>query len=167
MLILTNDNKTFDLNQVGHELAEPVHYSVFDYSDKANCDYYFRPLVMTETFNNVTIDFQMGPYRIMLPQEWSIILGDPETGDVELIPIDEINTRNFHVLSLNPIRGMHRFIPIKPVDVFTDVSWTVPKLAFHNFLLVPLHTGPNPDCIFLINEKDQKKISSLELGMLI
>lgn len=167
MFILTNDNETFDLNQIGHELPEPVHYSVFDYSDKANCDYYFRSLVMTESFSSVTIEFQIGNNKIMLPQEWSIILGDPETGDIELISVDEINTRNFHVLSLNPIRGMHRFLPIKPVDVFTDVSWTVPKLAFHNFLMVPLTSGKNPDCIFLLNEKDQKRIQSLELGMLI
>lgn len=168
MLILTNANKTFDLNQVGHELSEPVHFGVFDYSDKVNYDYYFRQLIMTETFNNVTIEFQIGPYKIMLPQEWSIVLGDPETGDIELIPIDEINTRNFHALSFNPIKGsLHKFLPLKPIDVFTDISWTVPRLAFHNFLLVPLHTGVNPDCIFIINEKDQKKIGPLELDMLI
>jgi hypothetical protein len=168
MLILTHDNKIFDLNQVGHELAESVHYGIFDISDKNNPDYYFRPLVMTETFNNVTIEFRIGKNKIMIPQEWSIVLADPDTGDVELIPADEINVREFHALVFNPIRnGMHSFLPLAPVDVFTDVSWTVPRLGFHNFLVMPIENKPNPDCILIINEKDQKKLPQLDLSILI
>jgi hypothetical protein len=168
MLILNNNNQTFDLNNVGKVLVESVYYGVFDYSDKANGDYFFRPLVMTELFDNTAVEFQIGKYKIMLPQEWSIVLGDPETGDVELILIDEINTRKFHALIHNPIGGiMHKFMPITPVDAFADVGWAVPRLGFHNFLLVPLAPGPNPDCIFIINEKDQKKIPQLDLNLFI
>jgi len=168
MLILTNKNQSFDLNNIGHVLKEPVHYGVYDYADKTNGDYYFRPLVMTETFNNVPIVFQIGQYKIMLPQEWSIVLGDPETGDVELIPTDEINSREFHALVYNPIGSiMHKMFPIKPIGVFADLTWTMPRLGFHNFLLVPLAAGENPDCIFIINEKDQKKIPQLDLNLFI
>lgn len=168
MLILTHDNKTFDLNTVGTELSESIHYGVFDYSDKQNPDYFFRPLVMTETFNNVTIEYRIGNHKIMIPQEWSVVLADPDTGDVELIPADEINVRGFHVLSFNPIRnGMHSYLPLTPIDVFTDVSWTVPRLGFHNFLVMPLENKPNPDCILIINEKDQKKLAPLDLSILI
>lgn len=168
MLILTNNNVAFDLNQIGNSLVENVYFATYDYSDKSCGDYFFRPLVMTETFNNVSIECQIGKYKVMLPQEWSIVLADPETGDVELIPIDEINTRDFHALVYNPIGSiMHRFEPLALVDVFTDVSWTVPRLGFHNFLIMPLTAGENPPCIFLINEKDQKRLPQLDLTLFI
>lgn len=168
MLILTHDNKTFDLNRINSELTESVHYGVFDYSDKSNPDYFFRPLSMVETFNAVTIQYQIGRHRIMLPQEWSIVLADPETGDVELIPADEINVRGFHALIFNPLRmGLHTYQPLSPVDVFTDVSWTVPRLGFHNFLLMPLENKTSPDCILIINEKDQRKLPQLDLSVLV
>ena len=171
MLILTNENKSFDLTQIGthtRELKESIFFSVFDFSNKAEYDYYFKPLIMIETFNDAILEFQIGPHKLTLPKEWSIILGDPETGDIELIPIEEINTRTFHAFTMNPIKTtLHKFLPLKITDVFSDVSCTVPRLAFHNFLVSPLTSGPNPDCIFLINERDQKKLPILELGMLI
>lgn len=168
MLILTNNNVAFDLNQIGNSLVENVHFCTYDYSDKNNGDYFFRPLVMTETFNNVSIECQIGKHKIMLPQQWSIVLGDPETGDVELIPIDDINTRNFHALVYNPIGSiMHGFEPLQLQGVFSDVDWTVPRLGFHNFLLVPLQLGENPSCIILINEKDQKRLPQLDLNLFI
>ncbi len=168
MLILTNENTVLNLNEIGKELKEMVHFGVFDFQDKHNCDYFFKPLVMTETFSNVTLQFQIGPHKILLPQEWSAILADPETGDIEIIPIDEINGRNFHIFSHNPLKsGIHKFFSIEPVDVFADVSWTVPKISSHNFLIMPLENKDNPDCIFLINEKDQKKIPQLDINLFI
>ena len=168
MKILTNENKTFNLDNIGNELAHEVHYCVYDFSDKHNPDYFFKPLVMTETFNNVTVDFQIGEHKLMLPQEWSIILADPTIGEISLIPIDEINTREFHAFTYNPIKyGLHRYYPLKPVDIFTDISWTVPRLGPHNFLLVPLTNDDESDCIFILNEKEQRKIGNLELDMFI
>lgn len=168
MLILTHDNKTFDLNKIGKELPERIHYGTFDVSDKSNPDYYFRQLIMAETFNDDALVFFIGKHKIMLPKDWSIVLADPETADVELIPAREINTRQFHALTFNPIRnGMHSFMPVIPTDVFTDVTWTVPRLSFHNFLLMPVENKPNPDCILIIQEKDQKKLPQLDLSILV
>ena len=169
MLILTNDNRTFDLNHIGQVLAEPVYYSVFDFSDKTNSDFYFRPLCMTENFNNVSIELQIGQHKLLLPQEWSIVCGDPTIGEMELIPVHEINTREFHVFVKNPIKTdlLPKFLPIKPIDLFTDINWTLPRLGFHNFLLVPLHSGEAPDCVFIINEAEQKKIPQLNLNLFI
>ena len=165
MLILTNENKTVDLINVGQELSENIYFGVFDFSEKNNYDFFFKPLIMKETFNNVTVQFQMGPYKVMLPIEWSIILADPETGDIELIPVKDINTRDFHVFTFNPLNGgLHRFYPLKAIDIFTDVCWTVPKIALHNFLLFPLSNGSGPECIFIVNERDQRKIPPLEIG---
>ena len=168
MQILTVDNTVFDLDTIGSELAEAVHFGIFDYSNKNDYDYYFRPLVMTETFSSVTVQFQIGTQKVMLPLGWSIVLADPETGDIELIPVGEINSRDFHALTYNPIKGsIHRFLQLTPVDVFTEVSWTVPRMAFHNFLLMPINNIESPDCIFIINEADQKRIPPLELDIFL
>ena len=168
MLILTNENKTFDLNNIGSELTENVYYNIFDYGDKSNYDYYCKMLCMLESFNSLAIQFQIGDKKIILPHDWSIVVADPETGDIELVPIHEINTRNFHAFVFNPMESMlHKFFPLKLTDVFTDVAWTVPRLGFHHFLLMPIENKDNPNCIFIINEKDQKKIAELEIGLFI
>ena len=168
MKILTADNTVFDLDTVGSELAEAVHLGVFDYSNKNDYDYFFRPLIMTETFSSVTVEFQIGQNKILLPLGWSIVLGCPETGDIELIPVGDLNSRDFHAIVYNPIKAMmHKFVPLTPIDVFTEVSWTVPRLAFHNFLLMPINNNESPDCIIIINESDQKKIPPLELDIFI
>jgi len=168
MYILTNENTIFDLNQVRSVLNDSVHFSVFDFSDKNNPDYFFRPLVMTETFNDAAIEFSIGNYSIKIPCEWSILLGDPETGDVELVQVHEINTRNFCALTYNPIKGiMQKFMPITPKNVYTEVYWTVPKINPQNFLLVPINNNASPDCIFIINEPQQKKLGKFNLESFI
>ena len=44
MKILTNYNTTFNLNQIPDN-AEDIRFGVLDYSDQANVDYYFIPLI--------------------------------------------------------------------------------------------------------------------------
>lgn len=169
MLILTNENTTFDLNTVGSTLTKDVRYGVFDLSDKTNPDYYFRPLVMYDMFNWTGLELRVGDHRILVPAEWSIVVADPSTGDIEVVPLDDVNERDFNVLIFNPLSpsSWPRFMPLTISDVYLDIRWSVPRLGVHNFLVCPLQSGPNPDCMLIINEKEQKKIPQLDLGTLI
>lgn len=169
MLILTNENNTFDLNLIGNRLATDVRYGVFDFSDKQNADYFFRPLFMYESFNMSAFEVMIGDYKILVPAEWSIVLGDKESGDIEIVPLEDINERDFKALVYNPIgkSSWPKFEKLKITDLYLDIRWAVPRLGVHNFLMAPLHKGPNPECIMLINEKDQKKVPTLELDIFL
>lgn len=167
MLILTNENKTIDLNLIGNKIKD-IRFSVFDYSTPKDPDYFFKPLVFLESFNDCCLEFSIGKYRIRLPKDWAVVMADPEMGEVELISVEEINNRDFHAFVFNPLTGFYpKFLPVKLEDLFLDVRWVFPKLEHHNFLVMPLSNDPNPDCIFLINEKDQKKITPLSMDQLL
>src|SRR5690606_19633685 len=133
-----------------------------------DCDYYFKPLVFLESFNDCALQFNIGPHKIQVPKDWSIITGDPEIGEIELIPVEEINNRDFHAFTFNPHTGFyHTFLPIKLDDLFVNVRLIFPKLDQHNFILITLITSPTPDSIFLINEKDQTTIPPILLENLL
>ena len=168
MLVLTTENKTLDLNLVGDKIGD-IRYSVFDYSTpKDDPDYYFKPLVFLESFNDCALEFVLGTTKMQLPKDWAILTVDPDIGEVEVIPIEEINNRNFSAFTFNPITGYYpKFLPIKLNDIFLDVRWVFPRLEAHNFLVAPISNEPNPDCIFLINAKDQKKIVPLTMDLLM
>ena len=149
-------------------MSQPKRYSVFDYADKEDPDYFFKPLVFLEHFSSLALELNVGPYKIKVPSDWSIVLAAPDTGDIELVPVEDINNRDFHVFSFNPLTGFYpKFLPVGLNDLFRDMHWTFPKLDHRNFLMAPLSKDDNPDCIMLINEKDQKRMPPLEMPELV
>jgi len=169
MLILTHENKPFDLTFVGHELKEDIHYAVLDYSvPEEDIDYYFPPLVMLENFNSVAIKLTIGGKQFQVPGEWSIVVSDPECHDVEVVMAEELLMRDFHAFVINPLSGIIPSCePIFVEEFFPETGWVIPRLNGHNFLVAPLNDDPKPPCVLLINEKDQKKLPILERSNLM
>ena len=66
MKILTNDNISFNLNQIPDN-ADDVRFGVLDYSDQNNVDYYFIPLIFLESFNSPCVDLRIGGYSLQMP----------------------------------------------------------------------------------------------------
>jgi len=159
MLVLTEENTVLDLKLLGKK-ATDKRYSVFDYSNTKDSDYYFKPLIFLDIFDDTALDFRIGNNRIMIPEQWSLVMADPANGDVEIVAVEDINNRDFHAFVFNPHTCFYpKFMPVRMEDIFLEVRWVFPKMEPHRFLLVPLTNDNNPDCILLINEKDQKKIS--------
>jgi hypothetical protein len=156
MQILTINNTPFNMNELPNEIDE-LHYCVLDYSDLQAIDYYFIPLIFLESFSSPAADLKIGPYRIQVPLDWSIIIGDKHQGDLEIIQLVHLNDRDFTAFAFNPIRGyMPSFFDIEIVNVFQDVKWFTPKLKFGNILAVPLAIGDNPLCVYIV--KDIQKL---------
>jgi len=79
MKILTTDNTTFEMNNIPDEV-EDIRYCVLDYSDQQNVDYQFIPLLFLESFNSPAVDLRLGKFRIQMPMDWSIVIGDKNSG---------------------------------------------------------------------------------------
>lgn len=159
MNILTVENTTTPLSHIPEEIEtyNNIHYCVLDYSDKNDIDYKFYPIVILETFNYPGANVKIGNYNIKLPLDWSIIIGDKFSGDLEIIELKQINDRNFDAFILNPISGfMPDFLPIEITDIFTDVTWCAPKLRQSYILAIPLEFKDSPKCIFCC--KDRSKL---------
>ena len=168
MLILTNENEVFDLTHVGTELKKDVSYSILDYTDTEESDYFWPPLSFLENFNCVAVELIIGSYIFQVPSEWSIVVGDPQTGDVEIVLVEELLLRNFNAFITNPFSSLiPSFAPIKVKDLYQDTRWVIPQLNKCHFLVAPLTMEANSPCILLINEKDQKKLQPLEMHHII
>jgi hypothetical protein len=161
MQILTVENKSYSMNDIPDYLDEEhlldslrdIRYCVLDYSDLKNIDYVFIPLLFAESFNSSAVDLRIGDYRIQLPIDWSVVIGDKHSGELEVIELKKLNDRAFQVFGLNPISGyMPNFFDIEIINVYPDVKWFFPKLKFGHLLAVPLSNDPKPICIYAIKE---------------
>lgn len=156
MRILTPDDRAFDMNDIPNEVDD-IRYGVLDYSDQDNVDYYFMPLIFLDNFPRPAADLQLGPYRIQMPLDWSIMIVDKHSGMVEILELKNINDREFDAWGFNPISGyMPSFLPINIVNIYPDVNWYFPKLKYGHLLAVPLDDGPKPVCVYFV--KDTNKL---------
>jgi hypothetical protein len=152
MRILTVDNQAFNMNNLPNEIDE-LYYGVLDYTTPSQVDYKFIPLLFLESFNSPSVDLKIGQYRIQMPIEWSLVIGDKNSGELEVIELKKLNDRPFQVFGINPISGfMPDFLNIEIVNVFPDVKWYFPKLKYGHLLAVPLDDRPKPVCAFFVKE---------------
>jgi len=156
MRILLPDNISFNMEEVPNQVDD-LRYCVLDYSNQADVDFYFIPLIFLDQFPRPAADLQIGNYRIQMPLDWSIIIADKHLGAMEIVELKHLNDRDFDAFVLNPINGyMPQFLEITIQNVFPDVTWNIPKLKRGHILAVPLSDGPNPVCAFFV--KDTNKL---------
>jgi hypothetical protein len=152
MRILTLDNCAYDLNSLPEEIDD-MRFAILDNSDSDNPDYHYIPLIFLESFNSPALVLQIGEHRIKMPVDWQILIGEPDLGDLEMLPLTSINDRGFKVFEFNPLKSfMPTFLNIEIVDVYHEVIWFAPKLKNGQMLAVPLTDEPNPPCVYFVKD---------------
>lgn len=166
MNILTENNTVFSMDNVP-SVVDDIRYCVLDYSNQDLVDYFCIPLVFLETFLSPSADIQIGEFRVQIPLDWSIIIGERDMGDLEIIPITHCLDKDFMAFCFNPLAGYRpAFEPVDIVNVYPDVKWHVPKLKNGHILSIPLSRGKNSLCCFIA--KDIQKIpDSLDISKMI
>ena len=159
MKILTSDNKVFNINQV-QEGMDSLRYCVLDYSNQVDVDYYFLPLSLLESFYSPCIDIKIGPHNIQMPLDWSVLIGDINLGELEVMPLIYLMDKDFDVFCFNPIKGyMPKFHKLEIQNTWPDVKWFVPKLKHGHILAVPLTENDSTLCAFFV--RDHNKLPDL------
>jgi hypothetical protein len=152
MKILTLDNKAFDLDFLPDEIDD-MRFAILDNSDPKETDYRYIPLIFLESFNAPALVLQVGEYRIKMPSDWQVLIGEPDLGDLEVIPLSALNDRGFKAFNFNPLTSFRpSFLDIEIVDVYQEVAWFAPKLKNGHMLCVPLSDDPEPDCIYFVKD---------------
>lgn len=155
MRILTlNDNKTetYELNAIPDEVDD-LRFCVFDNSDPKDPDYYFIPLIYLESFNSPALVLRIGEFSVKMPMDWQVLIGEPDLGDLEVVPLTSINDRGFKAFTFNPLSSYRpHFIDIEIVDIYQDIKWYFPKLKTGQMLAIPLEDGDNAPCAFFVKE---------------
>lgn len=152
MRILTLDNQSYDLDTLPDEVDD-MRFAIFDNSDPASPDYFYIPLIFLESFNSPALVLQIGERVIKMPMDWRVLIGEPESGDLEVVPLTSLNDRGFKVFEFNPLTSFRpSFPPIEIIDVYHDVTWYTPKLKNGQLLAVPLDDSDRPECVYFIKD---------------
>jgi hypothetical protein len=90
---------------------------------------------------------------LKMPVDWQILIGEPEMGDLETLPLTSINDRGFKAFEFNPLSAFRpSFQDIEIVDIYHDVTWYAPRLKNGQFLCVPIDDGDKPRCVYFVKE---------------
>ena len=153
MQILTIENDSFLLNKVPDFVDEDMRFAVLDNSDVKNPDFFFVPLVYLESFSSPSAVLEIDGKKIQMPLDWNILLGDPECGDLEILPLTSLNDRTFHAFCFNPITSsMPSYKEINLVNIYNEVEWFFPRTRTNQLLTIPLDVNHNPECIYFVKE---------------
>jgi len=153
MRILTLENRSFEMNEIPDEV-EDLRFCVLDNSDPKDPDYFYIPLIFLESFNSPALVLRIGEHVIKMPVDWQILIGEPDLGDLEVVPLTSINDRGFNVFTFNPISSFRpEFHPVEIIDIYPDVKWYFPKLKGGQLLAIPLESDvEQPLCAFFVKE---------------
>lgn len=152
MNILTLDNKPYNLETLPDEIDD-MRFAILDNSTPTNVDYFYIPLIFLETFNAPALVLRIGDKKIKMPVDWQILIGEPEMGDLETLPLTSINDRGFKAFQFNPLTGFRpTFLDIEILDIYHDVTWYAPRLKNGQFLCVPIDNGVKPMCVYFAKD---------------
>ena len=152
MRILTLENTAYEMNDIPDEVDD-LRFAILDNSNPTDPDYFFIPLIFLESFNAPAAVLQIGPYKVKMPLDWKMVIGEAEQGELHVMPITSLNDRGFDAFTFNPLTGgMPEFHNIDIVDIYTEVKWYFPKMKTGQLLAVPLTEGKNPVCAYFVKE---------------
>jgi hypothetical protein len=152
MNILLLENSSYNLEQLPEEV-EDVRFAILDNSNPQNVDYYYIPLIFLESFNSPALVLRIGDRVVKMPVDWQILIGEPEMGDLETLPLTSVNDRGFKAFEFNPLSSFRpSFLDIEIIDIYHDVTWYAPRLKNGQFLSVPIDEGEKPRCVYFIKE---------------
>jgi hypothetical protein len=140
------------MDQIPEEIDE-VRFCVLDNSNPKDPDYFYIPLIFLESFNSPALVLKIGDNVIRMPVDWQLLIGEPDFGDLEVIPLTSINDRGFNVFCFNPLSSFRpEFHPVEIMDIYQDVKWYFPKLKPGQMLAIPLTEGEKPLCAYFIKD---------------
>ena len=153
MRILTLENKSHEMNEVPDEV-EDLRFCVFDNSNPKEPDYFFIPLIFLESFNSPALVLSIGEHVVRMPVDWQLLIGEPDLGDLEVVPLTSVNDRGFSAFTFNPISGYRpEFMQVEVIDIYQDVKWYFPKLKPGQLLAIPLvENGDKPLCAYFVKD---------------
>lgn len=147
-------NSAYPMDQIPDEVEESLRFCVFDNSNPKEPDYFYIPLIFLESFSCPALVLKIGEHVVKMPVDWQMLIGEPDVGDLEVVPLTAVNDRGFNAFTFNPISGFNpEFKRIEVVDIFHEVKWYFPRLKPGQMLAVPLEEGvEGPLCAFFVKD---------------
>ena len=153
MKILTLDDVPYRLERIPEWVDEKLRLAVLDNSDTENPDFFYIPLIFLESFNAPAAVLQIGKWKLKMPLDWKMLIGEQGQPEMHVLPITSLNDRGFDAFTFNPLSSTKPdFYPIDVVDIYTEVKWYFPKIKSGQMLAVPLQNKKNPVCAYFVKD---------------
>ena len=153
MKILTLDNTSYNIEKIPEYVDDSLRFSVLDNSNPEDPDHFFIPLIFLESFNAPAAVLQIGKYKIKMPLDWKMVVGEAEQGELHVLPITSLNDRGFDAFLFNPLSsGKPEFDNVDIIDIYQEVKWYFPKIKSGQVLAVPLEDGLKPVCAYFVKD---------------
>ena len=153
MKILTLDNTSYNIEKIPEYVDDSLRFSVLDNSNPEDPDHFFIPLIFLESFNAPAAVLQIGKYKIKMPLDWKMVVGEAEQGELHVLPITSLNDRGFDTFLFNPLSsGKPEFDNVDIIDIYQEVKWYFPKIKSGQILCVPLENKPKPQCAYFVKD---------------
>ena len=153
MKILTLENETYILEKIPEFVDDKLRFAVLDNSNPEEPDFFYIPLIFLESFNAPAAVLEIGPYKIKMPLDWKMVIGEAEQGELHVLPITSLNDRGFDAFLFNPLSSSKPdFAEIDIIDIYQEVKWYFPKIKSGQLLAVPLQNGPKPICAYFVKD---------------
>ena len=153
MKILQLENQTYTLEKIPEYVDDSLRFAVLDNSNPQEPDYFFIPLIFLESFNAPAAVLQIGKYKIKMPLDWKMVVGEAEQGELHVLPITSLNDRGFDAFLFNPLSsGKPEFNNVDIIDIYQEVKWYFPKIKSGQILCVPLENKPKPQCAYFVKD---------------
>jgi hypothetical protein len=133
MQILTEDYTPIDLDNPPADLLDP-HFATLEFDVEP--DLYFRPLLYVEAYTTTAFELKIGSARLIVPSDWCIMLGDPETGLVDVLKLDKLNGRDFHSLIMTPDGARPFYAPVSIERLIDAHDFVEPKIKSDTLLAI-------------------------------
>jgi len=78
MKILQLENQTYTLEKIPEYVDDKLRFAVLDNSNPQEPDYFFIPLIFLESFNAPAAVLEIGKYKIKMPLDWKMVVGEAE-----------------------------------------------------------------------------------------
>jgi len=161
MKFLTADNTSVDFNNEASPAS--IGISILDYTDMENVDYYIKNFFFFSEYDSPVVHLKIGNSFIDVPLNWKILTGDPNTGELELVEVEELSMFDYNAFVLNPYKSyIPKYEPIEVTNVYlSGIKLFVPKSYKKSLFLVSLENkvnhleGPYSDCVFLCDDIDR------------
>jgi hypothetical protein len=144
---------SYEMTDIPDEVDD-MQFCVLDNSNSKDPDYFYIPLIFLESFNSPALVLKIGEHVIKMPVDWQILIGEKDSGDLEVVPLTSINDRGFSAFCFNPRSSFRpEFHEIEIEDVYQDVKWYFPKLKPGQLLAIPLEAGVTGSlCVYCVKE---------------